>query len=367
MRNMILGVGVAVALLASAGAAWVAVEARGSASPGNTPVPPATSTSQPTVTPSPPSPTSTPTAVALLTGEPVSASAEAARRGLRPVAVMMDNAPGAFPHTGLDHADIVIEALVEGGITRFFAVFHSQEAPRIEPVRSARTPFLYWALEYDALYGHVGSSDTPGDANAASQMYEWDIADLDMAGMAPGAYSRDPDRPAPHNVVTSTGALRLAAEGLGYDHAPEIEPWRYRNTSTLAGGLVVPSVEVRLSGWSGTEIRWDWDAASGRYLRWQDGERHVDAGTNKQLAFANVVIIFAPAYVADEGGHVLMDTLGQGDAVIFSGGQAIRGTWRKATREARTRFYGPDGVQVGFAPGPTWIEVVDSSGTVQPR
>lgn len=360
------GVVVAAALLASAGAAWVAVEVRSSADPASTVVPSATPTPEPTAT-QPPTPTPTPTAVTLLTGEPVSASVEAARRGLRPVAVMMDNAPGAFPHAGLDRADVVIEALVEGGITRFFAVFHSKEAQRIEPVRSARTPFLYWALEYDAIYAHVGSSDAPGDANASAQIYEWGVADLDMAGVAPGAYFRDPDRPAPHNVVTSTGELRLASESLGYDHAPKIEPWRYRTGSAVAGAIVVPSVQIRLAEWSGTEIRWDWDAASGRYLRWQDREPHVDAETNKQLAFANVAVIFAPAYVADESGHVLIDTLGQGDAVILTGGQFIRGTWRKQTREARTRFYGPDGVEVRFAPGPTWIEVVDPSGTVQPR
>ncbi len=366
MRNLIFGVAVAAALLASAGAAWVAVEVRDSDGSSGATVPTATSTSAPTVSPSPAA-TSTPTAVTLLTGEPVSASVEAARRGLRPVAVMMDNAPGAFPHTGLDHADIVIEALVEGGITRFFAVFHSQEAARIEPVRSARTPFLYWALEYDALYAHVGSSDTPGDADAAGQMFEWGIADLDMAGVAFAAYFRDPDRPAPHNVVTSTGELRLAAEGLGYDHAPKIEPWRYRSASTVTGGVVVPSVEIKLAEWSRTEIRWDWDAGSGRYLRWQDGERHVDGETNKQLAFANVAVIFAASSVVDEGGHVLIDALGQGDAVVLTGGQFIRGTWRKPIRESRTRFYGPDGVEVRFAPGPTWIEVVDPSGVVRPR
>ena len=366
MRNMIFGVAVGAALVASAGAVWVALEVRDSAPPASTPGPAATATPARAASPSPGA-TSTPTAVTLLTGEPVSASEEAARRGLRPVAVMMDNAPGAFPHSGLDQADIVIEALVEGGITRFFAVFHSKDAARIEPVRSARTPFLYWALEYDALYAHVGSSDTPGDADASGQMVEWGVADLDMDGVAFAAYFRDPDRSAPHNAVTSTAELRVAAKGRGYDHSPRIEPWRFRGSAAVAGGVVVPSVRVKLAQWSTTEIRWDWDPASGRYLRWQDGEPHVEADSRKQLAFANVVVVFAAAEVVDESGHVLMETLGQGDAVILTGGQFIRGTWRKPTREARTRFYALDGVEVRFAPGPTWIEVVDTSGVVQAR
>ena len=108
---------------------------------------------------------------------------------------MIDNIFTATPQAGLDQADVVIEALVEGGVTRYMAIFHSREPGVIEPVRSARTPFLYWASEYDALYVHVGSAELDGPADAGQQIHIWGIHDMDL-GTKPFdyAYIRDPAR-----------------------------------------------------------------------------------------------------------------------------------------------------------------------------
>lgn len=88
----------------------------------------------------------------ILDGVAMSDQEWAERKDLLPLAVMVDNTTGAYPHTGLDTADLVYEALVEGGITRLMAVDRRLEAAKILPVRSARTPFVIWASELGALY-----------------------------------------------------------------------------------------------------------------------------------------------------------------------------------------------------------------------
>ncbi|MBA4180167.1 MAG: DUF3048 domain-containing protein [Anaerolinea sp.] len=309
-----------------------------------------------------------PLTAGLLAGRPVETvnNAPAARR---PIAVMIDNNIAALPQAGLDRADVVIEALVEGGITRFLAIYHSREAGRVGPVRSARTPFLRWVLEYDALFAHVGSSEETGDANAGMQIEEWKVADLDYQGKRPvsEAFSRDGGREAPHNVYTSTGNLRKAADGRGYNRSPKFQPWTFE-TKALSSSTSRPAAErltVGFGSLSPFTVRWEWDANSRTYLRSEYGSAHVDAATGKQLAASNVVVQYARSYVADGVGHVLIDNVGQGRAQVFMDGLVIEATWRKADDASRTRFYSQTGIELAFRPGATWIEVVDLGGGVR--
>lgn len=309
-----------------------------------------------------------PLTAGLLAGRPVETT-NGAPASRRPIAVMIDNNSAALPQTGLDRADIVIEALVEGGITRFMAIFHSQEASRLGPVRSARTPFLHWALEYDALFAHVGSSEEPGAANAGEQIVNWSVADLDYQGKRPvtDAYSRDNSRVAPHNVYTSTGNLRKAAEDRGYNRAPRYQPWTFE-TKTLSSNASRPRAEhltVGFGALSPYTVRWDWDASSRSYRRAEYGSAHQDAGSGKQLTASNVIVQYARSYVADSVGHVLIENVGQGRAQVFMDGLVIESIWRKVDDASRTRFYSQTGIELTFRPGPTWIEVVDPSGGVR--
>jgi len=202
----------------------------------STPPPAAAAPVTPTATATAkPSPTATaaPTPILhanILDGVPMTDAEWQARKDLLPVAVMFDNSPDAFPQTGLDKADVVYEAFVEGGITRFMAVFWGQEADYLEPVRSARTPFVVWVSELNALYGYAGEADTDNGANAGGQLQDWGIKALNaLGGAGTGAYYRDNSRYAPHNLVTSTTALRDAATRAGYTGSPTVESWLFRN------------------------------------------------------------------------------------------------------------------------------------------
>ena len=303
----------------------------------------------------------------LLAGRPVEAANDAPS-GRRPLAVMIDN-NSAASQFGLDRADVVIEALVEGGITRFLAIFHSREATRIEPVRSARTPFLRWALEYDAIFVHVGSSEESGDADAGRQIVEWNVADLDYQGVRPvtDAFARDSARAAPHNVYTSTANLRRSAESRGHNRAPTFQPWTFELKPSTSSIVRPPATRltVGFGSLSPFTVGWTWDANTRLYRRSQYGAPHVDAATNDQLDASNVIVQYARSYVVDGVGHVLIENIGQGRAQLFLDGTVTEAIWRKADNASRTRFYSQTGLEIGFRPGTTWIEVVDPSGGVR--
>ncbi len=369
-RIALASVGAAIVLLGPAITA-IAVLNRGSDEAAGAFSPTATVANTPANTPTHTSATATPTPApfaGILDGVPMSASEWSAHKDLLPVAVMFDASPDAFPQSGLDKADVVYEAFVEGGITRFMGVYWRQEADYIEPVRSARTPFLIWADELGALYGHAGEADTDNAANAGGQLGEWKIFDLNAFAPVPSsAYYRNLQRYAPHNLVTSTTALRAAAAQMGYSGTPSVASWKFKaNGEGTAAAPAAEGIEVNFGGsriaWQ--LIQWRWDAASGTYLRNQFGGPHIDGQTNKQLQFTNVVVMQVPSRVVDAGGHVLLDQFGSGPATVFLDGKRIDGTWRKADRKDRTRFYDESGQEIAFNRGSTWIEVIGLQSSV---
>ena len=318
----------------------------------------------PTDVPSP-TPTVAPTPVrfaALLDGVWMTESEWNARKDLRPVAVMIDNHEAAYPQSGLDRADLVYEAFVEGGITRFMAVFWSQEADYVEPVRSARTPFVIWANELGALYAHAGSASTDNEADAAGQIVDWGVADLNAFDAGPSsAFYRDDQRYAPHNLVMGTTALRQAAAKMDLPPATPPASWLFKAdgegtaAAPAAGGI---QVDFQSNLYASQLVQWKWDPVSHTYLRFQSGGPDLDGQTNQQLRFTNVVVMRVPWEVVDYSGHVLLDQIGTGPATVFLDGKAIEATWKKTDRTSRTRFYDSSSAEVAFNRGPIFIEVV---------
>lgn len=286
----------------------------------------------------------------------------AARKDTLPLAVMIDNSAGAYPHYGLDKADIVYEAFVEGGITRLMAVYWRQDAEKILPVRSARTPFVIWARELSALYAHAGGAMTDNDANALGQIFEWNVFGLNaFADIANRYYYRDAERQGPYDLATSTGYLREAASQLGYAGPPAVESWRFREpgapapSGTPAGGIEI-DFQGRLYSWQ--YLQWKWDAATRRYLRFQFGGPHLDAASGQQLSFTTVIAMEVDASVVDDVGHVLLGQVGEGKATVFTRGQAYPVTWKKESPEARTRYYDATGQEFVFERGPIFVEAL---------
>lgn len=368
-----IALGLAAVLAVAGGGTFLAIAlARG----GSASAPPATEPTSPAVSatvPSTATSTATPSATAvrqpaLLDGVLMDETEWQARKDLPPIAVMVDNSPSAMPHSGLDRADLVFEAFVEGAITRFMAVYWRQEAGKIEPVRSARTPFVIWVSELDALYAYAGGANTNNEANAVGQIAEWGLKGLSAFGSgAEAAYHRDTSRYAPYNLVLDTTKLRELAPGLGFAGPGKIEPWLFKDdregtlTAREAAGIEVNFREYRVP-WQ--LVQWHWDGPTNSYLRFQSGGPHVDAQSKQQLRFKNVVVMRVTWEVVDESGHVLLGQLGEGPATVFLDGKAIEGKWKKDSRTSRTRFYDAGGREIAFNRGPIFIEVVGPESLV---
>lgn len=309
-----------------------------------------------------PTPSATPLRYSgILDGAPMSDAEWSERKDLLPLAIMLDNTPNAFPHSGLAQADLVYEAFVEGGITRLMAVFWRNEADLVMPIRSARTPFVVWASELGAIYAHAGGASTDNDANAMGQIVEWGVKDLNaFSPEANSAYHRDPGRYAPYNLATSTSKLREIAAGLGFVGPSALEPWKFRNPGDPPQGEPAEGIEIDFQGgrYSWQLIQWKWDPGAKAYARYQFGGPHIDAATGEQLKFATVIVMLAPGEVVDDSGHVLLNQLGEGPATVFTAGRAIKGAWKKPDRESRTRFYDESGQEIAFERGPIFIEVI---------
>lgn len=295
-----------------------------------------------------------------LTGAPPSHGKVPRRPAL---AVKVENLPAARPQYGLDHADIVFEEPVEGGITRFIAVFQCHNASRIEPVRSARLvdpdilePLGKVLFAYSgAIQPVIDKVDAPGSL----------LEDVGANGSAGTAYSRDPGRYAPHNLETSTGLLYAAAAAA---HYPDTLPKPLFSYGALQpGSTPVSAVHINFPL---DVTSWTWDAATGRWLRSYSDTGPAMQGDDVQLNAVNVVVLhvveYPTPYVEDETGaheNELVLT-GTGKAWVFRNGREFKATWSRPTLADVTTFIGPGHQKLRLAPGNTWEELVPTSSTI---
>jgi Protein of unknown function (DUF3048) N-terminal domain/Protein of unknown function (DUF3048) C-terminal domain len=322
------------------------VTAKPKAAPPPTAAPPAAQ-KIPAAVPAPPT-----TAAAPLTGLPMDI-----KRSRRPVLVVkIDNAPKARPQIGLNQADVVFEEGVEGGITRFAALFHSEEPTPVGPVRSARSTDirLISALRHP-LFAYSG-------ANATFQRYVHEAPLVDVGFDAhPDRYGRDPARPSPYNLFSETEKLfDLAPDGA----VPPPALFSWRSPGEAASGPGARPVTHARVFWQAhrlTEAIWDWDVTAKGWRRTQNGEIHVDAA-GKQVTPANVVIQFVSYHdtgQVDSTGTAVpeADVIGEGDAWVLTGGMLIPCRWSKASDTELTRYTDASGAPVKLAPGKTWVEL----------
>ncbi len=277
------------------------------------------------------------------------------QENIYPVAVMVENLTTVRPQSGLSQAGVVYEALAEGGITRFMAVFAGGEASKIGPVRSARSYYLEWQSEYDAMY--VFSGAYPPVLQAVSGL---GIKDLNAMYAGSKYFWRDSSVGAPHNLFTSSEKINLALRDYEYDQiTSEYRQWKFVDEAVEADRTSEEkSISIDFSS-VGYKVVYKYDRETNSYLRFNpEGAMHSDRNTGEQLSPKNVVIIRVPAEVIDNDGRLGMDVTGEGEAIMFSNGKTYKGKWSKASRTDRTIFYHEDGTEHEFVRGQTWIEVV---------
>jgi hypothetical protein len=284
--------------------------------------------------------------LAPLTGLPDQSGATASRPS---IAVKVDNAPEARPQSGLDVADIVYEEVVEGGVTRFIAVFHSQAPPVAGPVRSVRPMDPGVLSAYHGLVAYSG-----GIPAFVALLRKAPVQDVDV-DVATDAYTWDKSRAAPHNEYVSPDKLWPKARGA--NAGPPKAMFVYRSAGDSFGDADAHHVVIPYSPRQ-TSV-YDWDAASGTWKRTSNGTPHTTT-SGAQIAPQNVVIQFVSLhtldYVDQSGTKVVESTVvGSGDAWILSAGRVTKGHWSKDSASAPTRFTDGSGNPVKLTPGRTWV------------
>jgi len=299
----------------------------------------------------------------------------------RPLMIMIENHQEARPQSGLSSADVVYEAIAEGGISRFMGVFYcgvASEEVQVGPVRSARTYFLDWASEYGdhPLYAHVGGANKPGPADALGQInnYGWFLYnDLNQFSMGFPTYWRDYERlgrtvATEHTMYSTTDKLLavaadrglLAQDKNGTDWNKGYTAWKFTDGQSSTSPT---AAKISFSFWEGYQdynVSWIYDTATNTYKRENGSQPHMDLDNNQQLSASNVVIQFTPLKgPIDELKHMLYKTIGTGRALVFQNGNVTQASWSKKSRTDRTIFLDKAGKQLTFVRGPIWIEEVD--------
>lgn len=279
---------------------------------------------------------------------------------LRPFAVMVENHSDSRPQSGLSAAKLVFEAPVEGGITRFLAVFAASGTVReIGPVRSARPYYPDWAFGLGADYVHVG-----GSPDAFIKLAQLRLHDIDEFAYGATAFWRSSHRYAPHNAYTSVDLLNGVREERVWATTSTAAAWRYvdpqppeeRPTST-------PDLVIDFSSPS-YRVEWRYQHGENAWRRFQAGAPHADLDGTPILA-KNVAVIRTETQVLDQVGRLKLRTIGSGKAWVFRDGRMITGRWKKIAAEDRIRFETVDGKEISFVPGPTWIEVTTADMPVR--
>ncbi len=315
------------------------------------------------VSPTPAAPTPSPTpkpAFWPLTGLPASDPATIRRR---PLNVRLPNDRAARPQVGLSKADIVFEMVVEGGITRFSAIYQSQDPKAVGPVRSYRWSDLHITQMLRAALVASGATIQERDA-VTSSIRAGNMLSVDAERVG-GPYYRVAGRPGPNDLFVDMAAAREAvnaAGGAGPVDVPALAFLPSVQHEPNDGGFSSSTEARRLRIPFKEPVAFTYEAASQGYRRIQGGETTVDPDGNVPILARNVVVIHTDIWetpvVEDIFGSKGLDyrMTGTGAATIFRDGRRVEGTWKRDGVLDPFTFYDGSGQQVFLSPGQTWIQ-----------
>lgn len=277
-----------------------------------------------------------------------------------PAAVKISNSPIARPQSGLSQADVVIEHLAEGGITRFTAIYHSQNAGRIGSLRSARLIDLEIPVLFDAFLVYSGASGDVERMIASSDFSPFTLSD---ERKDPGFYRLDiPGRTYEHTLFTDSELLAGVAEQQSWAGPPRSTGWAWSETPP-AGDSPAASIDIPFSS-EYSDVRYEYDPEAGVYRRWIIDEPHIDDLTGEQLATPNVAVLYVnhvPTLIVEDAlgsKSVQIQLWEQGRMQLFRDGVVQEGTWMRPRREDPLVFLDEDMKALELKPGPLWIEIV---------
>lgn len=280
---------------------------------------------------------------------------------IRPVTgIMIENSVFARPQSGLQDAGVVYEAIAEGGITRFLALFQDATPQHIGPVRSLRPYYIDFAAPFQASIAHVG-----GSPDALSRVRNGSYRDIDQFFNS-GYYQRVSYRDAPHNVYTSFDQLDALNKAKGYTSS-SFTIWPRKADKKLATPTA-KTINVQISS-PDYYSQYSYDASSNTYNRSEGGAPHLelvstDDKTGVQI-HPKVIITLVMAYsIAADGQHSVYADTGSGTALVFQDGGVTQGAWSKADDASQIQFSDSAGAPLKLDVGQTWITLVADANKV---
>jgi Protein of unknown function (DUF3048). len=265
--------------------------------------------------------------------------------GNRLFAVIIENTPAARPQSGLIDADIVYEALAEGGITRFLALYNNTYPEIVGPVRSARPYFVAIAKSWGAEFVHVG-----GSAQAYSDIKRLKLGDFDAMHMDKPFY-KDKTRKDPHATYISLNKLT--------EFNPVSDGYIYNfNFNDNGNTREVYSIGIPYN--KDFDTKYIYDEETGHYMRYIGDKKHVDRESGKQLYADNIIVEFHKHRVLDKEGRLEITMTGSGSAIIVTGGKEIKGRWMRTGETSPAKYYDENGSEIALNPGKTWVNIVPS-------
>ena len=328
-----------------------------------------TQTVSPSPAPESTEPLPTPTPVPFyhpLTGVPC----EEDLSGRRPVAIMLNNLKAALPQQGNGQADIIYEALAEGGITRMLAVYQDPgQLDLVGSVRSARQYYWEIAQGHDAVYIHAGGSPEFYNTKSSKGLFTVDGVNGYYAGADAGMFWRDRDRVAghhydyEHSLLTSGEAItNMLSQRQMEEHS---DGYTYEMTfaddGTPPGGTEAATLTVPFSTYKTGVFRYD--SYNGVYLAEEYGAPYIDGNDGAQVAVTNVIVLQTTYVVLDDAGRVKVD-LTSGRGWFACGGRMIPITWQKGGADDQFRYFLENGEPLTLGRGKSYVCIIPTSQTV---
>ena len=282
----------------------------------------------------------------------------------RPVAVMINNNHVAWPHAGLNDAYLAYEILAEGGITRIMALFKDKDTEIIGSVRSARPYYLDYALENDAIYVHYGWSD-----KAKSDISSLGVDNINGL-TASDVFWRDTslNKATEHTVFTSMKKINEYSKEHGYDRDTNKDLLLNYSVDEIdlskrEDAIKADTVFMKYSYYTTTSYEYDSDKKV--YKRYMSDTPHMDAVTDDQYTFKNIIITPIETHTYDSYGRLELDNIGSGEGYFITLGYAIPITWSKDSRSSQTVYKNMDGEEIKVNDGNTFIQITPPSEEVK--
>jgi hypothetical protein len=318
----------------------------------------------------------------------------------RPLFVMIENSVDARPQSGLNSADVLYEAVAEGGVTRFGAVFFCGVAAKdtiVGPVRSARTHFINLASEYNyPLYAHVGGANcgsndpklctTDKRVQALEQLSQYGWVgpkgnDLNQFSIGFPTFWRDYERmgrtvATEHTMYSSTEKLwKYAGATRGWTNkSPDGKSewkdkfvmWTWKDDAKEESRGTVATISFGFwESYHDFDVTWKYDKATNMYTRENGGQPHKDRDDDSQLTAKAILVQYTKELgPLDEHKHMLYEVIGTGKGILFQDGTATEITWSKKDRESRTVFTDAKGKKLAFNRGKLVIEILPADNKV---